>query len=120
MREVLPGAQTPAAQLDVERVGELGPYAADRLAGAAAAQLAALDDDDVVHPGLGQVERDAGAHHAAADDHDVGGRRNGAGRDGGHGQEADPFQRPGAGPEAIRSGACGWGCRVHGEESLIS
>jgi hypothetical protein len=36
------------------------------------AQLAAFDDDDVPHARLGQVEGDAGTHHAAADDHDVG------------------------------------------------
>lgn len=90
--ELLEGTQTAAAQLDVERIGELGAYAADRLARTAAAEVAALDDDDVRHPGLGEVKRDARTHHTATDDHNIGRGRNGT--EGGGGQQTTPFQRP--------------------------
>lgn len=49
VREVLVGAQAAFAQFDVEGIGELGADAADRLARAAAAEVVAFDDDDVVH-----------------------------------------------------------------------
>ncbi len=76
-RELREGAQTPLPQLDVERIGELRPHPADRLARTAAAECAALDDDDVTYAGLGEMEGDARPHHPAADDHDLGGGREG-------------------------------------------
>ena len=71
--EVLERRQAALGQPHVQLVRELRAHAAGGLAGRAAAQLAALDQHRVGHAGLGQVEQDARAHHAAADHHDVGG-----------------------------------------------
>src|SRR4029450_4941624 len=64
--------QAARAELDVEGVGELGPHPAGGLAGGAGGQLVALDQQHLPDAGLGQVEGDAGAHHAAADHDHVG------------------------------------------------
>src|SRR4029450_8119898 len=55
------------AELDVGGVGELRPPPASGLAGRAGGQLVALHQDHLGDTGLGQVEGDAGAHHAPAD-----------------------------------------------------
>jgi hypothetical protein len=68
------GRQPAGAQLDVERVGELRPDAARRPGRRAAAELAALEEQDV-DSCLGEVERRAGTHDATTDDDDVGAGR---------------------------------------------
>src|SRR5438034_1155740 len=64
--------QAAGAEQDVEGVGELRPHPAGGLAGGAGGQLVALDQHHLADAGLGQVEGDAGAHHAAADHDHVG------------------------------------------------
>src|SRR6202012_4136464 len=49
----------------------LHAHAAAVAAGGALRQVAALEDDDVLEPALGQLVGDAEAHDAAADDGDV-------------------------------------------------
>ena len=49
--EPLEGLEAAPAELDVDRVGELRPDAAGRLAGGPGAELALLDQDDVADPG---------------------------------------------------------------------
>ena len=65
---------------DVQLVGELRPHAAGRSRGGAGCQRRPLEQQHVAHARLGEVERDAGTDHPAADDHDVGRR----GKRGGH------------------------------------
>ena len=67
-REVLERVKTALTQRDVDRIGELGPHASSGLAGGSAAEVAALEQQDVTQPRLGEVEGDARAHRTAADD----------------------------------------------------
>jgi hypothetical protein len=57
-------------ELDVRRIGELMAEPARIAAGGHRPELRfTFDEDDVCHPALGEVIRNAGAHAAAADDH---------------------------------------------------
>ncbi len=58
--------------LHVELIRELRADAARRLARRAAGERLPLEQDDVLHPLLGQVVGDARAHGTATDDHDLG------------------------------------------------
>ncbi len=71
LREALECFQAPEPDRDVEWVGELSPHPTGRLARRPGGELGALDQQ-CVDSGLCQVERNARADHAAADDHDVG------------------------------------------------
>ena len=66
-------------QPDVELGGPLLAHAAAVAARGALGEVAALDDDHVLEAALGEVVRDRQADHAAADDHDLGGRGQGPG-----------------------------------------
>lgn len=66
-----PGLQTALPQPDVERIRELGANPADRLARRTRRRFVALQNQDVPHPGLGQVEGDARSDDATADDDDL-------------------------------------------------
>ena len=63
---------TALAEGDVDRVGELGTDPAGCPAGGAAAEIALLQQQHILHPGLRQVEGDARPHSTAADDDDAG------------------------------------------------
>ena len=83
-----------APEPDVELVGELRPHAARRLPGGAGGRARRARPAPRPHAGLGEVEGDARAHHAAADHDDVGRVRQGTrGAGGGHAPsfpDADP------------------------------
>ena len=61
--------EAPQADGDVSGVAEGGPHTAGGLARRSAREFTLLDENDVADPGFGEVERDAGADHAAANDY---------------------------------------------------
>src|ERR1700730_1818445 len=68
LREILEHAEALEREADLRLGRELGADAARGLAGGAAADCLALEDDDVTLATPGQVIGDAAADHAAADD----------------------------------------------------
>jgi hypothetical protein len=69
LAEARPGVERAHRDPHVQLVGEHRAHAARTLRGGARAELAALQQQHVVHTRLCQVERDAQADHATAHDH---------------------------------------------------
>jgi len=87
---------------DVELVRELRAHASRGAARGARRQRVPLDEQDVAHPSLREMERDARAHHAAADDHHLCARRK---------RHSPVLQRP-ARPDAGRTRSIAAGVSV--------